>query len=89
MYNLKKLLSLFAKKILNLPKDKSGSSPLIIIKKNTEDVNVKEFNSIEKAIAELENDSNVALDKIEKLKLLLNQFKNKTTIKICNGEIIK
>lgn len=88
MYNLKKLLSLCTKKSLNLPTRKSGLCPLLIIKKNTEDVTIKEFNSIEEAIAELENDPNVPLDKIEKLKSSLNLFKNKTVIKIYNGEII-
>jgi hypothetical protein len=89
MYNLKKLLSLFTKKCFNLPVSKSWSSPLLIIKKNTEDANVKEYNSIEEAIADLENDPNVPSDKIEKLKSSLNQLKNKTSIKISNGEIIK
>jgi hypothetical protein len=89
MYNLKKLLSLFTKKCFNQPAGKSWSSPLLIIKKNTDDANVKEYHSIEEAIADLENDPNVPLDKIEKLKSLLNQLKNKTSIKISNGEIIK
>jgi hypothetical protein len=89
MYNLKKLLSLFTKKCFKLPTGNSGSSPLLIIKKNTDDANVKEYNSIEEAIADLENDPNVPWDKIEKLKSSLNQLKNKTSIKISNGEIIK
>ncbi len=50
---------------------------------------VKEYQSIEEAIADLENDPNVSRDKIEKLKLSLNNLKNTTTIKIRNGEIIK
>jgi hypothetical protein len=63
-------------------------SPLLIIKKNSDDANVKEYNSIEEAIADLENDPNVSHYKIEKLRLSLNNLKHKTTIKIRNGEII-
>jgi hypothetical protein len=64
-------------------------SPLLIIKKNSDDANVKEYNSIEEAIADLENDPNVSHYKIEKLRISLNNLKHKTTIKIRNGEIIK
>jgi len=71
-------MSLFTKK-------NSKSAPLLIIKK---DANVKEYRSIEEAIADLENDPNVPMDKIEKLKLSLKNLKNKTSIKIKNGEII-
>lgn len=72
---------LFAKK-------PSVSSPLLIIKKDTDDANLKEYNSIEEAIADLENDPNVPSDKLEKLKSSVKQLKNKTSIKIRNGEII-
>ena len=70
-------------------KKHSKSAPLLIIKKETDDANVKEYKSIEEVIADLENDPNVSADKIEKLKLSLKNLKNKTSIKIRNGEIIK
>jgi len=62
--------------------------PLLIIKKGADDVNVKEYKSIEEAIADLEIDPNVPSDKIEKLRSSLKNLKNKTSIKIKNGEII-
>ncbi|MDP2089832.1 MAG: hypothetical protein Q8J84_10585 [Flavobacteriaceae bacterium] len=65
------------------------SAPLLILKKYTDDVNVKEYNSIEEAIADLENDPNVPSEKIEKLKSSIKMLKDKTSIKIRNGEIIK
>jgi len=64
------------------------SAPLIVIKKDTEDT-IKEYNSIEEAIADLEKDPNISVEKIERLKDSLKNLKNKTTIKISNGEIIK
>lgn len=76
-------------------KKNSVSVPLLIIKKDTDlsrlrdDVNVKEYKSIEEAIADLENDPNVPTYKIEKLRSSLKNLKNKTSIKIKNGEIIK
>ncbi|MFA5816172.1 MAG: hypothetical protein WC865_11180 [Bacteroidales bacterium] len=79
---LKKLMSLFTKK-------RAKSAPLLIIKKNTDDANVKEYKSIDEAISDLENDPNVPSDKMENLKSSLKQLKNKTSIKIRNGEIIK
>jgi len=72
-----------------LTKKRSVSTPLLIIKKDADDVNVKEYKSIEEAIADLENDPNVPGDKIEKLRLSLKNLKNKTAIKIRNGEIVK
>lgn len=63
------------------------NSPLLIIKKDTDAIGI-EYKSIEDAIADLENDPNVPSDKIEKLKSSLKNLKNKTTIKIRNGEII-
>ena len=75
-------MSLFKKK-------SSKSAPLLIIKKDTDDANIKEYESIEEAIADLENDPNVPSDKIEKLRLTLKNLKNKTIIKIRNGEIVK
>ena len=75
-------MSLFRKK-------PSMAAPLLIIKQDTDDANVKEYESIEEAIADLENDPNVPSDKIEKLKSSMKNLKNKTSIKIRNGEIIK
>lgn len=80
---------LFTKKASTQPSGKTGSAPLLIIKKDVGDVNVKEYQSIEDAIADLENDPNVPSNKIENLKSSLKQLKNKTSIKIRNGEIIK
>lgn len=64
------------------------SVPLLIIKKKADEANVKEYISVEEAIADLENDPNVAAVKIEKLRTSLKMLKNKTSIKIRNGEII-
>jgi len=78
-----------------LTKKHSVSAPLLIIKKDADlsrtrdDLNVKEYKSIEEAITDLENDPNVPADKIEKLKSSLKNLKYKTSIKIRNGEIIK
>lgn len=79
---INKLLGLFTKKLAN-------SSPLLIIKKGTDDDRVKEYKTIEEAIADLENDPNVSSEKIERLRLSLKNLKNRTSIKIVNGEIIK
>lgn len=79
---IKKLLGLFTKKLAN-------SSPLLIIKKATDADRVKEYKTIEEAIADLENDPNVSSEKIERLRLSLKNLKNRTSIKIVNGEIIK
>lgn len=82
MKTIKKLLGLFAKKHLT-------TAPVLIIRKESGDANIKEYKSIEEAIADLEYDTNVSPAKIEKLRISLNNLKNKTTIKIQNGEIIK
>ena len=82
MKNLKSLLRLFSKK-------PSDPSPLLIIKKNTDDAHVKEYRSIDEAIADLENDPNVSSGKIEKLKTALKNLKNKNSIRIRNGELVK
>lgn len=79
---IKKLKDLLSKK-------HSEVSPLIIIKKNTIDENVKEYQSIEEAIADLENDPNVSSEKIEKLRSSFKNLKNKTSIRIKDGELIK
>ncbi len=62
--------------------------PLLIIKKNADDANVKEYNSIEEAIEDLEKDTNVSAEKIEKLRLALKNLKNKSSIRIRNGELL-
>ncbi|MFK5891063.1 MAG: hypothetical protein QM486_10070 [Flavobacteriaceae bacterium] len=64
------------------------SAPLIVIKKDAEDT-IKEYNSIEEAIKDLEKDPNVPAEKIEKLKASVKILKDKTSIKIKNGELIK
>ncbi len=79
---IKKLSGLFQKK-------QSASTPVLIIRKESDDSNIKEYKSIEEAIADLENDPNVSAVKIEKLKASLKNLKNKTVIKIKNGQIIK
>jgi hypothetical protein len=68
---------------------KGLSVPLLIIKKGADDINVKEYKSIEEAITDLENDPNVPAEKIEKLRSSLKNLKYKTSIKIKNGEILK
>ena len=75
-------MSIFTKKHSKL-------APLLIIKKEPDGLYVKEYRSIEEAIADLENDPNVSREKIEKLRSYIKQLKNKTSIKIRNGEIIK
>ncbi len=79
---IKKLCGFFQKK-------QSASTPVLIIRKEPDDSNIKEYKSIEEAIADLENDPNVSGVKIEKLRASLNKLKNKTSIKIKNGQIIK
>ncbi len=78
---IKKLCGFFQKK-------QSASAPVLIIRKESDDSNIKEYKSIEEAIADLENDPNVSAVKIEKLRTSLNKLKNKISIKIRNGEII-
>ena len=88
MDTIKKLMYLFTKKLSHLHIGIAGTAPLIIIKKESEDANVKEYKSIEEAIADLENDPNVPSDKIKNLKSSLKRLKDKTSIKIRNGEIM-
>jgi hypothetical protein len=76
---IKRLLALFNK-------NKSTSSPLIIIKRALDD-SKKEYSSIEKAIAELESDPNVPKEQIQKLKSSIIKLKNQGSIEIKNGEI--
>ncbi len=78
---VKKLVDLFTKKQVR-------PAPLIIIKKDKAEGNVMEYKSIDDAIADLEKDPNVSSAKIENLKSSLKQLKNKTSIKIRNGDIL-
>ena len=82
MNAINKLMYLFTRQTVK-------TAPLLIIKKETDDFDIEEYQSIEEAIADLEKDPNVPSDKIEKLKSSLKQLKNKTSITIRNGEIIK
>lgn len=75
-------MSLFTKKV-------ADPLPLLIIRKNVDDANVKEYASIEEAIIDLEHDPNVSAEKIEKLRSSLKNLKNKSSIRIRNGEIVK
>ena len=68
---------------------KPAFSPLVIIKKSSDVSSIKEYDSIEEAITDLESDPNVSAAKIEKLRTSLKNLKNRTSIKIKNGEIIK
>ncbi|MBX3007173.1 MAG: hypothetical protein KF816_03995 [Melioribacteraceae bacterium] len=81
MKSIKKLIELFSKK--------SVSPPLLIIKKGGTDEIGKEYKSIDEAIDDLERDPNVPSDKIKELKESLKKLKNKKSITIRNGEIIK
>ena len=63
-------------------KAKTEALPIVIIKKNAGDSNVKEYASIEEAIANLEKDPNVPPEKIEQLRESLKNLKNKISIKI-------
>ncbi|MBU3928863.1 MAG: hypothetical protein KKB74_13745 [Bacteroidetes bacterium] len=78
----KKLIGLFTRK-------HTDTTPLIIIRKSPDDAHVTEFNSIEEAIVSLENDPNISAEKIEVLRSSLKILKNKSSIKIKNGEIVK
>lgn len=83
------MLGLITNKRLGITREKSESAPLLIIKKVLNDSSIKEYKSIEDAIEDLANDPNVPKEKLEKLRTSLINLKNKTSIKIRNGEIIK
>ena len=70
-----------------LTKKQVLSAPILLIRKEAVDSNLKEYKLMEEAIAELENLPNVPHDKIEKLRTSLKQLKDKTLITIRNGEI--
>jgi len=79
---MKKFMGFFKKK-------QSRSVPLFIIKKDVDDADVKEYKSMEEAIADLEQDPNVSQDKIATIRASLKSLKSKTTIKIKNGELVR
>lgn len=79
---MKKLMGLFKRKL-------SPSIPLFIIKKDADDAGVKEYTSMEEAISDLERDPNVSQDKIATIRASLKSLKNKNTIRIKNGQILK
>ena len=81
MTNIEMLMNLFSGK-------KTKPVPLLIIRQEIKDTNVKEYLSIDEAIADLEKDPNVSSAKIENLKSSLKQLRNKSSIKIRNGEIV-
>ena len=72
-----------------LKKNNSKTAPLLIIRKESDEADIKEYKSIDEAISDLENDPNVSADIVEKLKLSFKNLRNKTSIKIKNGEILK
>ena len=67
---------------------KSGSVPLVLIKRVKDDGEIHEYSSIEEVIADLQNDPNIPSEKIERLKSSFEELKNRTSKKIRNGEII-
>ena len=68
-------------------KKEDTQAPLLIIQKDSDGTDTKEYRSIEEAIIDLEKDPNVPKDKLEKIKASLDNLKHKSTIKIRNGEI--
>jgi hypothetical protein len=83
------IVELFTAKMLVKRGAKPDSAPLLLIRKCADEANIKEYNSIEAAIEDLESDPNVPKEKLERLKSSLKNLKNKTSIKIKDGEIIK
>lgn len=69
-------------------KKRPASAPILIIKKDMDDSEIKEYKTIEAAITDLENDKNIPKEKIEKLRNSIDSLKKRTSIKIKNGEII-
>jgi len=76
-------------KAIIIKQKNSNSAPLIIIQKDSDSLETKEYNSIEKAIADLENDINIPKEKFEQLRKSLDNLKYKSSIRIRNGEIIE
>ncbi len=70
-------------------RNKPRSAPLLIITKESDDARYSEYRTIEKIITEIENNSTVPKEKIETLKSLIKNLKNKTLLQIKDGEIVK
>jgi hypothetical protein len=62
------------------------NAPFVVINKDTE---IKEYNCIEMAIADLEKDHDIPKEKIENIRVSFENLKNKGSIKIRNGEIVE
>lgn len=85
---LKKIFKTINKSLKKISVGKTIHAPLIILQKDADVANIKEYNSLESAIADLENDSNVSKEKLEKLKASFKNLKFKSSIKIKESEII-
>ena len=53
-----------------------------------DDEEVKTYATLAEAIADLENDPNIPKEKLDKLKITLNELKLTGKVKIKNGELI-
>ncbi|HEY5123330.1 MAG TPA: hypothetical protein VIK14_06295 [Ignavibacteria bacterium] len=72
-----------------IKKQNHNSAPLIIIQKDSDSSETKEYDTVEKAIADLENDLNIPKEKLKVLRKSLENLKNKSSIRIKNGEIVE
>jgi hypothetical protein len=72
-----------------IKKQNHNSVPLIIVQKDFNSTETKEYYSIEKAIADLENDINIPKEKLEQIRKSPDNLKHKSSIKIRNGEIFE
>jgi len=70
-------------------KQNNKGVPLIIIQKDSDGFETKEYDSIEKAIIDLENDNIIPKEKLEQLRKSMDNLKHKNSIRIKNGEIIE
>jgi hypothetical protein len=70
-------------------KQNNKGVPLIIIQKDSDGFETKEYDSIEKAITDLENDNIIPKEKLEQLRKSMDNLKHKNSIRIKNGEIIE
>jgi hypothetical protein len=61
-------------------------APVMVI--GTDSNEIREYESIELAISELEKDPNVQEEKIQKLRTSIDRLRAKGVVKIQNGEII-
>lgn len=52
------------------------------------DEEVKSYDTVAEAIADLENDPNIPKEKLDKLKITMNELKLTEKVKIKNGELI-